>query len=182
VRSKVGALSESSDLADSLDSLAERIDSETHKISGGFLLIGGVVALVNPLVGVGIAAKGLLPSIGTQFSKAGIGYLGDKLRKRNKNAVLSKTEKNASAEVKRLKPLVYTNSIIRSLDAIASNPDADFDPSFDSRNWSDNYDPSYYYTVTQEAITEVYKQEAGCIDLTKLERKYLSWIKSIIEG
>jgi len=45
----------SSEFADTLEKVADQIDSETSKISGGLMLIGGAVAFVNPVLGVGIA-------------------------------------------------------------------------------------------------------------------------------
>ena len=40
--------------ADRLENLGEAIDRESEKVSNGLLIVGGVVALANPLIGVGI--------------------------------------------------------------------------------------------------------------------------------
>ena len=147
----------SSDFADALEKVADQIDSETEKISGGFLLIGGAVALLNPLLGLGIAVNGLLPAIGAKASKAGAEFVGNKLRDWNRSSSESKLRKSAHEEVRKLKPTIYPNPILRSLDAIASNPQTDFDPTFDRRNWIDQFESHHYYTATAEAIREVYQ-------------------------
>lgn len=172
----------SSELADTLERVADQIDSETNKISGGLLLIGGVAAFVNPLLGVGIAVKGLLPSIGAKASKAGAGYVGNKLRDWNKSSAISKLRKDASKEVRRLKPQIYTNPIIRSLEAITTNPETDLDPFFDHRNWVDEFESLHYYTVTSEAIQEVYQEAWGSLDLGAYQDSHIRWVRSFLDA
>ena len=104
----------------------------------GLVLVGGVAAIVNLLLGVSIIAKGLLPSMSAKASKVGAEYVGKRLRDRSKSAAKSKLQRDASSEVKKLEPRVYANPIIRSLEAIATNPATEFDPAFDSRNWGVN--------------------------------------------
>ena len=170
----------SSDLADSLEKIADQIDSESEKITGGLLLIGGAVAIVNPIMGVGIAAKALLPSISTKATKAGAEFIGNKLRSWNKSSAISKLKKDASQEIKKLKPKIYTNQIIRSLEAIVSNPNTEFDPFTDQRTWPDQFQPSHYYSMTQEAIKEIYSDSWDKLDLTNVQPSHLEWVKSFI--
>jgi hypothetical protein len=172
--------SSSSDLADTLEKVADQIDKETEKLSGGLILIGGAVALVNPLLGVGIAVKGLFPSIGAKASKAGAEYVGNKLRDWNKSSSVSKLRKQANAEVRKLKPIIYPNPILRSLDVIATNPQSDFEPAFDHRNWIDQFEPYHYYTATTEAIHEVYQGVLGSVDARTYRKSHLDWIGSFL--
>jgi len=170
-----------SELADTLEKIADQIDSETNKISGGLLLIGGVVAVVNPLLGVGIAAKGLLPSISAKVSKAGAGYVGNKLRDWNKSSALSKLRRDASNEVRKLKPQIYSNPIVRSLEAIVSNPATDFDPVVDRRNWVDEFQSPHYYMVTLEAVREIYKDIWDSMDLGLYQESHIRWIGTFLD-
>ena len=171
----------SSELADMLEEIADQIDNQTSKLSGGMLLIGGAVAVVNPLLGVGIAAKALLPSIGAKASKIGADYVGGKLRNRNKSSALNKGQKDAKNEVRKLKPRIYSNSIIRSLETILTNPQTDFDPVLDHRNWADNFQPAYHYVVTVEAIREIYKDAWDSLDLSGYQESHVNWVGSFLE-
>lgn len=168
----------SSDIADTLENIALSIDKETQKVSGGLLIIGGVVAVINPIAGIGIAAKALLPSVGSHLSKSGAKFIGNKLRKRNQSAAEKSAHKKASKEVKNLKPQIYVNSLLRSLDVIATNPTDSFDPSMIKENWADHFSPAYYYSITQEAIREVYKG----VELATVAPQHQSWIRSLIDS
>ena len=181
VRDRSGHDASSSELADMLEKVADQIDSETNKISGGLLLVGGAVALVNPLLGVGIAVKGLLPSIGAKASKAGAEYVGNKLRGWNKSSAISKLQKNASKEVRKLQPRIYSNPIVRSLEAIAANPETDYDPVLDHRNWIDEFESLHYYTVTSEAIQEVYQDVWEALDLGGYQESHIRWVRSFLD-
>ena len=181
VSNKLDANVGTSELADALERVADQIDSETNRISGGLLLVGGAVAIVNPLLGIGIAAKGLLPSIGAKASKAGADYVGNKLRVWNKSSAESKLRKSTSKEIRKLKPTIYSNPIIRSLDAIATNPETDFDPAFDHRNWIDEFESLHYYTVTTEAIREVYQEIIDSIDHETYQKSHLCWLRSFVD-
>ena len=181
VQDRAGDDVSESEFADTLESLAEQIDKETNRISGGLVLMGGVICLVNPLLGVGIAAKALLPSVGTKVAKAGAGYVGGKLRKWNKSSAFSKLQKESTKEVKKLQPVIFTNPIIRSLEAIARDPGTEFDPAFDHRNWVDQFEFPHFYIVTREAIDEVYREHLSSIDLKSFQSSHLSWIRSFSE-
>ncbi len=146
------------------------------------ILTASAVAFDPPLLGVGIAAKGLLPSIGAKASKVGAEYEGNKLRSSNKSSAESKLRRDASKEVRRLKPQPYPNSIIRSLEAIATNPETDFDPVFDHRNWVDEFESPHYYTGTESAIREVCREGFGRIDRNPHQDHRIRWIQSVVDG
>ncbi len=60
-----------------LNELADQIDRLDGKVFNGVLLIGGLVALINPLAGAAVAMKALIPSMGLILSKYGLKYAGD---------------------------------------------------------------------------------------------------------
>jgi len=170
-----------SEIADALQKLADQIDQETSKISGGVILIGGAIAFLNPLLGMGIAAKGLLPIIGAKASKLGAEYVGKKLRAWNQSAAESKLRKVASKEVLLLKPRVYANPIIRSLEQIAGNPKTDYDPFFDRHNWVDGFESPHLFLLTQEAVREVYRDLLGTAEFGMYQKSHITWIRTMID-
>jgi hypothetical protein len=172
----------SSDLADTLDKVADQIDRQTDKISGGLLLIGGAVALANPLLGIGIVVKGLLPSIGAKATKAGADYFGGKLRARNRATAESDAKEDAAKEVGKLKPQLYENPVIRSMEAIAANPATDFDPVLDQRNWIDEFKSLRHYEVTAEAIREVYTEILNTGGMAGYQDTHIRWIRSFADA
>ncbi|GAA5496987.1 hypothetical protein Rhal01_03175 [Rubritalea halochordaticola] len=177
VEETLGQADLQSDLADTLDKFADEIDKQTERVSGGLILIGGVVALANPLLGIGIAVKGLMPSIGAKASKAGTGFVTGKIRGWKKSTAEAKAQKEAAKEVKKLKPEVYTNPLLRALDALLTNPDESYDPHWDQRLWPDSYEYAYYYEMTLEAIREVYAQQ----DLPTEKPAAREWVGRLLE-
>lgn len=170
-----------SDMADLLEKLADDLDRQTEKVSGGLLLIGGVVAVFNPLVGVGIAAKALLPSMGAKASKAGAGYVGEKLRSWQRSKDHVSTKKQVEKEVKKLKPEVFENPLIRSLDIIAMEHDDPIDPFLESSYSVDAFEHFRYYAITLEGISEVYRPFLGeaCPDhIPAIHYEWLTYLTS----
>lgn len=181
INKRCGEEVDSSELADTLEKLADQIDGETNKISGGFLLIGSAVAIVNPLLGIGIATQGLIPAIGAKASKVGAEYVGNKLRQRNKTVAKSKIEKKTTNEIRKLKPQIYPNPITRSLEAIAANPQTNLDPAFDHRNWIDQFKSPRHYAVTLEAIQETYQEAWHTLELSPYQESHLRWVRSFFD-
>jgi hypothetical protein len=167
--------------ADRLDLLANEIDRETAKISGGLLLIGGAVAFINPILGAGIAAKGLLPSVGAKASKAGIGYVSEKLRKWNQSATEARITKEAQQEVKRLKPELFHNPLLQSVDALLTNPNAAYDPFFAGRNWIAEFPSHRYFKVTVDGIAQTYNGVSEWEKCPSLSNTARQWIIHLIE-
>ena len=97
----------SPDFATTLEDLAALIDSETSRISGGLIIIVGVVAFLNPLLGVGFASNALLPAVGAKATKAGADYVGQNLRRFQRESTENKARKSAQKEVKKLKPQIF---------------------------------------------------------------------------
>ena len=167
-----------SEVADRLEALANKIDCETNKVTGGLVLIGGVVAIANPLLGVGIAAKALLPSLSAKVSKMGVDLVGAKLRDFKKSKIRAKVEKGACKEVRKMKPELFVNPILKSLDAIALQPNSDFDPAMERENDADSFEHARYYQATSEAVCEVYRANWKELDLRDYQVKHRKWIES----
>jgi hypothetical protein len=48
--------------------IADEIDYKSNLVSGGLLIIGGAIAITNPLLRMGGAANSLLPSLGAKLT------------------------------------------------------------------------------------------------------------------
>ena len=82
----------------SLISLADSIDSLDKKLTYGMLLVGGLAAVVNPLLGAGIAAKALLPSVGGLASKYGLRPVADKLQQWRQDSQVQAAQEQVTGE------------------------------------------------------------------------------------
>ncbi len=168
-----------SEFGDTLEGLADQFDKAADEISGGLLVIGGMVAIANPLLGVGIAAKALLPQIGTKAAKSGAGLVASKLRDRNAAKAAAKAGREAEKEVEKLKPQLFTNPLLRRLEIELTNPDAAVDPALDHRAWPDQFPAARHYEITVEAIREVYADALGA-GMASGGDRHLAWLEEVV--
>jgi hypothetical protein len=108
------------DLADRLEAMGEEIDHQSNWVTGGLILIGGVVAIANPLLGIGIAAKALLPEIGGKLVKLGMGATADTLRRVGNSLRKGIARRDAEAQVKRMKPELVVDPVLAFLDRVVT--------------------------------------------------------------
>ena len=167
-------------LATRLDMLAEEIDQETDKVSGGILLVGGLTTLINPVVGIGMMASGVLPKLGGKFAKSGVTMAGEQLRNWSQKSQQKKAEKSAVTEVARLKPTIFINPILQRLDSILTNPTGKEDPLLDKLDWSEGFPNQRYLQITAEGVNEAYEEilERKKSPLTSPVR---AWVESLKE-
>ena len=158
----------------------KRQDQETNKISGGLVIIGGAVALFNPIAGLGIAVKGLLPSITAGVSKSAADYIGGKLRGKDKQQKLEKIEKETEKAIKQLKPDVVENPHLRSLEIIFSGNQSDFDPHLDERNWSDQVGIAKHVEIVREAISQSLRNDRELIKKLITNKVHRDWLEQFI--
>ena len=64
-------------MTETLGKIIDEIDKVDDKAFKGILLVGGLVALVNPLTGAAIAVNAIMPSIGLIVSKHGLKLASD---------------------------------------------------------------------------------------------------------
>ena len=144
-------------LADRLEEIAEQVDKETEKLSGGFLLVGGLTTLINPIAGVGMIASGVLPAITGKLAKSGAAAAGGQLRDWSKKRADQKTEKAARGEVAKLKPQVFVNPVLKTLEAALTNPSGREDPLLEGKGWQEGFPNQRYFAVTAEGVGAVYE-------------------------
>lgn len=139
-----------SETADQIERIAAEIDKQSERVTGGLLVIGGVVAIANPLLGVGIAAKALFPSVGSKVTNEALRFVSEKLRISAKRDAEEKAAQVAATEVGKLKPVVHANPLLALLENAVSNEAPDFDPS------SQPYASDRFQAITARAIVQTY--------------------------
>lgn len=164
-----------SPLANRLDAVANEIDRQSNLVSGGLLLIGGAIAIANPLLGVGIAAKSLLPGLGSKLSTHGIKHASDWLKSKNSKSLESDAEKMAQSKVRKLKPEIRINPVTQLLEKSIHSKENDFDPSLESASLFKDISTVSDIRIGALAILAVYEKT----DESKLSNNSKNWIKEL---
>jgi len=181
---KISTLDPSAPLADRLDMMADEIDNQSNLITGGLVVIGGVVAIVNPLLGVGIAAKAILPTIGSKLSKHGINHVSDWLRDKKIQA----SEKNATAdaqkEIKRLPPEVKVDPSLALLEIALGTTDPAHDPNLEFASFMSSPKEATATALTAEAISCTYEpilKDKSSHKAAHLHPADIAWLKALAD-
>ena len=111
--------------------LADQIDKLDQKAFNGALLIGGLVALVNPVAGGVIAAKAMLPSIGLFLAKYGLKQAGETLTAKNLQSKIKQAEKQVLAEFHGSTASQLVDPLLAQLDKAIRTDVMEYDPSVD---------------------------------------------------
>jgi hypothetical protein len=129
-------------LADRLDTIADEIDQHCGQVTGGLLLIGGVIAVTNPLVGLSVAANALIPSIGGSFAREALKHTSTKLgqwtrgrrdrqEEKRKKREVRRLEKEVRNELRKAETISVVNPLLQTLERALETDEASFDPAFD---------------------------------------------------
>jgi hypothetical protein len=113
-------------MGDGLHSLANNIDKLESNITNGALLIGGLVAIFNPVVGAGIAIMALLPGVGITLGKFGLNSVAEKLNQVDVNRQIKEAESIVLKQFKNSTSIRFVNPTIglvsRCYESEAFNP------------------------------------------------------------
>ncbi len=139
-----------SEMAVRIERFATEIDKQSERVTGGLLVIGGVVAIANPLLGVGIAAKALLPSVGSKITNEALRFVTEKLRISAKRGADEKAAQQAAMDVQQLKPVIHINPLLALLETAVSTDDPGFDPAAQPSA------PDRFHALTARAISQTY--------------------------
>jgi hypothetical protein len=171
----------------SIESLADQIDALDKKLTYGMLLVGGLAAVVNPLLGVGIAAKALLPSVGGIINKYGLRPTGEKLSQHLLNKSIEEADAHIAKEFADASTLQVINPILQELELTLRTTELQHDPITDA-NLADGSIPQLdgerWRELTEVAICHVYKEVYQTPSLHKkasLGPKDLRWLKIMFE-
>jgi len=143
-----------------LVSLANDIDALDKKLTYGMLFVGGMAALVNPVVGVGIAAKALTPGVTGLLSKYGLRPVGEKLSKSQLERKIRDAESNVLKEFESASTVQLINPILQELELALNTIESEHDPLIDfdlSKGTINELDGERWRDLTETAIYHVYK-------------------------
>ena len=102
-------------LSGRLDDLVDQIDHIDDRVFHGVLLIGGLVALVNPVAGAAVALKALMPSLGLLVSRHGMEAASEALSERELAARVKQSEREVLAQFRGAETVRLVNPILESL-------------------------------------------------------------------
>jgi len=171
-----------------LEQLANDIDALDRKLTYGMLLVGGIAAVFNPLVGAGIAAKALLPGVAGLLSKYGFRPVGEKLTQYQVEKAIKNAEQDISVQFSQANTLKVVNPILQELELTLRTTEAEHDP-LTGPNLSQSHIPELdterWRELTEIAVYHIYKeiyndptkhQEAG------LGPEDLRWLKTLFSA
>ncbi|MFK3869647.1 hypothetical protein [Pseudoalteromonas rhizosphaerae] len=172
----------------SLQSLANDIDALDKKLTYGMLLVGGLAAIANPLVGASIAAKAMLPSITGLLNKYGVRASANKLSQYQLEKEIKAAQSNIIAEFEAANTLQLINPILQELELTLRTTEAEHDP-ISSFNLADGslseFNDDKWRELTEVAICHVYKDVYDDPSLHKqanLDAKDLRWLKLMFDA
>lgn len=171
----------------SLEALANEIDSLDKKLTYGMLLVGGLTAIVNPLLGAGIAAKALLPGVGSLLNKYGLRPTGEKFSQYQLDKSFKEAEVHIVKEFEDANTLQVINPILQELELALRTTEFQHDPltgpnlahgsipELDGERWRE---------LTEVAICHVYKEVYKNLALHEqacLGPEDLRWLKVMFD-
>lgn len=138
-----------------LSDLADRIDELDSKAFNGALLIGGLVALANPVAGGILAAKAMIPSVGLLLAKYGLKAAGESLDERNLNNQIKTAEKEVLQEFNGKSAEQVVDPLLEQLDRAITTQAMEFDPVVETCVQNSQTEE---FRLTATAITNAYEQ------------------------
>ncbi|WP_282130983.1 hypothetical protein [Pseudoalteromonas aliena] len=170
-----------------LQSLANDIDALDQKLTYGMLLVGGLAAIANPLLGAGIAAKAVLPSVTGLLNKYGLRASADKFSQYQLEKEIKTAQNNIIQEFEAANTLQVINPILQELELTLRTTEAEHDP-LTSFNLGECSIPELgdetWRELTDVAICHVYKDvydDESLHEQAHLTTKNLRWLKLIFD-
>ncbi|MGJ8692918.1 MAG: hypothetical protein ACSHW0_10600 [Thalassotalea sp.] len=167
----------------SLESLANDIDALDSKLTYGMLVVGGLAAIANPVIGATIAAKAFMPSISGLINKYGIRASGEKLKEYKLDKSLKESEAYIDKEFKGANTLQVINPTLQELELLLRTDESQHDPLIDpdlSAGSIPELDGERWREFTDIAICQVYQDVYNNSKLHKkanLGPEDLRWLK-----
>lgn len=177
-----------SETASPIEKLADDIDALDNKLTYGMLLVGGLAAIFNPIIGAGIAVKAVLPSISGLFAKHGLRPLGEKWTRSQMEQKAKEAEEHVLKQFSESTTLKVVNPILNELEfALRTNED-EHDPLSDpnlSNAGIKELDTEYWRELTERAIHHVYKDiidDKSKHEEARLGPEDLRWLEVLLAG
>jgi len=171
-----------------LESLANDIDALGNKLTYGMLVVGGVAAIFNPIVGAGIAAKAVLPGVTGLLTKYGLRPAGEKLTRSQLEKQVKEAEKKVSTEFSESCTIKVINPILQELELALRTTESEHDPLIDpnlSEGSIPNLEGEHWRELTVRAICHVYKEVYSDRTLhqqANLGPEDIRWLKTLFES
>lgn len=108
-------LSDPNFVTDNLGRIIDEIDKVDDKAFKGILLVGGLVALINPLTGAAIAVNAIIPSIGLIVSKHGLKMASDTATNMDLAKRIKRAEKDVEGQFQKGKTFQIINPLLAQL-------------------------------------------------------------------
>lgn len=182
------AYESSSEDISTIEKLADDIDSLDSKLTYGMLFVGGVAAIFNPLIGAGIAAKALLPSISGSLAKYGLKPLGEKATQAQVEKKAKEAEAHVLKQFSESATLKVINPILNELEFALRTTEEEHDPLTDPnlanasiRELSDEG----WRNLTELAICHVYQDvinDESKHEDAKLGPEDIRWLEVLLAG
>ena len=174
-----------------LNDLADQIDKIDGKVFNGVLLIGGLVALINPLAGAAIAVKAMVPSIGLLLSRYGLQYAGDTADSYALSSRVKAAEKEVLCQFHDSETTSIENPILQQLDKALRTTEHEYDPlmEFDQTHLLfGDQDRDRLLKLTCQAVSNTYdgvlrsKSKQRAASMGPEDVRYLKMLEQIATG
>jgi hypothetical protein len=170
-----------------LHEIADQIDRLDGKVFQGVLLIGGLVALINPIAGAAVAAKALVPSIGLLLSKYGLQYVGDTANARELGNRIRAAEKGVLQQFQDSGTDSIVNPLLCQLDRALETTDEVYDPILEFQVEELHFgerDKNRMLRLTCRAISNAYQErlsDPSAWERARLGPEDIRYLKMILQ-
>ncbi|KGJ93404.1 hypothetical protein [Thalassotalea sp. ND16A] len=173
------------DKISSIENLANSIDALDNKLTYGMLLVGGLSAIVNPILGATIAAKAILPSVTGLVNKHGLKPLGEKFTQSSLTSQIEQAKQKVQRDFESGNTLKLINPILHELDLALNTTEQQHDPLLDfdlSSSDIDELDSLIWRSLTIKALRHVYDEvleDNSKHDNAQLGPEDLRWLEML---
>lgn len=138
---------------DSLVNIANHIDKANENISTTVLLAGAATCIINPILGVSIISKTLIPSIGAKVASELLQGSGNSINKWSKERTEEKAQKEIAKNLKKAEPVIEPNLILYKINTGLN--DRTYNPMLETT------DDEHDVKILSSALKEVYSDYLG---------------------
>ena len=156
-----------------LDEIVDAIDKIDEKAFHGVLLVGGLVALVNPVAGAVVAAKAIVPSVGVFVSKFGLKLASGTVSTIDLSNRVKAAEKEVLKQFQGASTIDVINPVLLEFDAaVCRGQKIELPLKFDAGNTElASEDTERFLSLTYTAICNSYADMIKGLHLSKTQAK-----------
>ncbi|NNC35886.1 MAG: hypothetical protein EX271_06960 [Acidimicrobiales bacterium] len=154
-----------------IDEVVDAIDKIDEKAFQGVLLVGGLVALVNPIAGATVAVKAIVPSVGAYVSKLGLKLASETVSNIDLSNKVKAAEKQVLKQFKGSSTIEVINPVLLEFDAAVRRGERlelplKFDAGKTSLAWEDS---ERFLSLTYTAICNSYEDMIKGLHLSRAQ-------------